>query len=85
MYDELKAVCDMVCGGIGSPPVYDPKRLWQVADYEVDVNGRFPELQSYVSGEYYPLCTDCTLVLASKPLYFVCHLLLCIAQHVGNH
>ena len=56
VYNELKAICDMICGGTGSPPAYDPKRLWQVADYEVHVNGRFHELQSYVSGKSSPLC-----------------------------
>ena len=41
--------------------VYDPKCLWQVADYKVHVNGCFSELQSYVSGKSSPLCTKCRL------------------------
>lgn len=43
----------MMCGGTSTPHIYTLKRLAQVANYEVRVNGRFPELQRFVSGVHH--------------------------------
>ena len=90
-YNEVHSICDMICGGTGTPAIYTAKRLAHVADYEVHVNSRFvSELQRFVSearqaGEVWrarTYCSVCTCMLHGLRQHVA--MIACMCSHIHS-